>query len=188
MAVEPTGMLSKPLGHARTLLAACESFQGWVGVAAEDLGEPEGIAEALEHIHLVAFEDAAQGDQSEAAYRAARSVLRPLAVLALGSDFFGDVDAEPAGYFRHGGSIVFIFEHLADPGEAGLCEADAALTFSNAVGAILEEVEALSGTATYLHVTGHRKQFGPARWSGEDVKAGQLEVYQVSFEISWSEG
>jgi len=173
MAVAASGILSVPLDAMRTLIAATSAFQTWVGV--------ETAAAAKAFIHLIALNEAASLSQAE------REALRPVAVIGFGDDFHAAEDAEPGPYMRHGGQIEVVFEAVITAAYTD-DEADAVLEFANSVGAVVEEMESTSrGTGTYLHLVGYHKTAGPGRYSPEDIAAGELDIYQMSFLFDWDE-
>ncbi len=180
MTVSASGVLSKPLQHMADLLAACAAFQTWVGAA--------DAAAAAGSIHLVGYEDPKQADgQSDDEYRAARAEARPLAAVGFGGEFTAAPDAEPRAYYRHGGALEVRLQHMADVDDEDLAEGQALLTFANAIGAILEEIESTAGTGGHLTVVGYRISEGPARMDPLEVSAGELDVYQVTIEFDWDE-
>jgi len=181
MTVSASNIFSKPLDHMRTLLSHCESFQAWVGVTGDDLGEAAGIAAAAARIHLIEFAE------DPTATKAARAATRPLVVIGW-SGLTARPDREPAGYFHHEGDLLATFEQVEPAGDGISTQTDKWLTFANAVGSILEEAEGLSGTGTYLHLGGWRKGLGPGRVSETDEAGGELALYQVNIEFQWSEG
>ena len=181
MTVEAANIFSKPLVHLRTLLSHCESLQAWVGVVGDDLGEAAGIAAAAARIHLLEFsEDPTAGKATRAAYR-------PLVQIGW-SGLTAGAASEPANYFHHEGDLLACFEQVEPSGDGISTQTDKWLTFANAIGAILQEAEALSGTGTYLHLAGWRKSLGPGRVSETDEAGGELALYQVNIEFQWSEG
>ena len=162
------------------LLADCEAFQAWLGAA--------DAAAAAGSIHLAGYEDPKQADgQSDDAYRTARAATRPLAVVGFSGEFSGAPDAEPRGYYRHNGSLEVRLQHMADVDGEDLTEGQALLTFANAIGAILGEIESTAGTGGHLTVVGYRTSDGPRRMDPLEVSAGELDVYQVTIEFDWDE-
>lgn len=171
MTVDASGILSKPLEHTRLLLANCEAFQTWVGVAAGDLGTPTGVTEATEHIYLVAVNEAK--DDSKAV-RAAR---RPLAFVDFDDGADGTKDSEPVGWL-HSGSAIVAFEAVSD---AETTDADAVMTLTNNVGAILEEIEANE----FQNVNNWILQSAPARVDTADEGQGKLDRVQLVIQLMW---
>lgn len=119
MPVTPTGILSEPLATLRSAIAACPSFQSWVGAA--------DATAALDRIHLLVA-------PADGPY--------PFALID-----FGDVARERQAItsasrwkMRAGSDVLVWFK-----AEASGDEPDATFTFTNALGAILAELEAGAG-------------------------------------------
>ncbi len=182
MTVEPANIFSKPLVHLRTLLSNCESFQAWVGVTGDDLGQAAGIAAAEARIHLLEF------SENPTDTKATRAASRPLALIGWGSSASARPDSEPADYFHHEGDLTATFEQVEPSGAGISTQTDKWMTFANAIGAILEEAESLSGTGTYLHLSGWRKAKGPGRFNETVEAGGELALYQINIECEWTEG
>ena len=181
MTVTATNILSKPLDHLRTLLSHCKTLQAWVGVTGDDLGAAAGIAVAAARIHLIEF------SESPTATKVVRAAYRPLVQIGW-SGLTARPDSEPAEYFHHEGDLLACFEQVEPAGDGITTQTDIWLTFANTIGSILEEAESLSGTGTYLHLSGWRKGMGPGRVSEVCEAGGELALYQANFEFQWSEG
>jgi hypothetical protein len=161
MPVTPTGILSEPLATLRALLAACPAFQAWVGAASE--------AEALDRIHLLVA-------PAEGPY--------PLALID-----FGDVARErqaitnAAKWKMRAGSDLLLWLRSEASGD----EPDATFTFTNAVGAILEEMEARAGDYSkgYPGLTAIEMPVPPQRTEEED-RPSEGDVFEVCFSCTLS--
>jgi len=145
----PSGPISLPLDHMRTLLANLAAMQDWLDVGS--------AAEALNSIYLVAVDDPVDAP-----------IATPYAVVVQGERgcWSGRRTAGgAAARFAGSGVIDVLFQ--ADVA-ASLSYADAELTFTNSVGAILSEIDGVAGSNEYLNVTGMRVIWGPSR---EDIRA-----------------
>jgi len=170
----PTGILSLPLDHLKTLIATCESFQTWCGVAAEDVGTANGITEAKEHIYVPALNEAV-GTRED----------RPRVIVYTEPDVDGESEAAGASYFFHRGVAGAIFED--DAGVAGVADAVAIEDFTNNLGGVLEEMESLSGTGELLFMAEWHLAEGPARMHPDDVAGGELDLVQARINVRWQE-
>ena len=120
MPVTPTGILSEPLASLRDQLAACPAFQAWVGAVDTEA--------AKANVHLLVAPDEAGP--------------YPLAIID-----FGDTASERVTLLsgsrwalRSGSDLIILFRAEAT-GE----EPDATFTFTNALGAVMAEMEATAG-------------------------------------------
>lgn len=161
MAVTPTGMLSFPLANLRVALSACESFQEWVGVDQET--DPE--VAALDYIGLV--ERAASTGN--------------FAVVDDGDEFVCDA-LDTGSAFSDRGNLVLLFQGDVGSGDAN-SETDAQLTFTNAVGAIIEELWT-SVDRSVFSLDGLSKLWGPAR-AGDVERKGGADYVQMGFAVRW---
>ena len=145
----PAGPISKPLANMQTLLANLAACQTWLDVA--------DVTEALGKLYLVAADDPADDP-----------LPTPYAVVMQGERgcWAGRRTAGGAAA-RFAGSGVIDVLFVADVA-ASLSYADAELTFTNEVGAILSEIDGVAGSNEYLNVTGMRVLWGPTR---EDTRA-----------------
>jgi hypothetical protein len=162
VAETPTGPISLPLAHAETLLANCATFQSWVSAA--------NAAAAKAHIHLAAFAPSASSDD-------------PYAV-----GFHGDAGGESeviaggAGQtFVDRGEIGILFKAKTSEGYASDPE-NAELEFTNKTGAIKSEMEALSGSGTYLVL---RAINWEPPMAGNDNEVGEGPYFAQIFTLHW---
>jgi hypothetical protein len=161
MPVTPTGILSEPLATLRSLVSECPSFQTWVGAV--------DAATAAERIHLIV----APADGPF-----------PCALID-----FGDVARErqaitnAARWKMRAGSDLLLWFKAEASGE----EPDATFTFTNAVGAILEEMEARAGDYAkgFPGITVIEMPVPPVRTEEED-RASQGDVFEVCFSCNLS--
>lgn len=159
MPVVPTEMISLPLHYLRLMVADSATFRTWVGAADQ--------AEALARLYL----------NKETA------PIKPFGVTAWDSNWGREATSGGArNYFEQAGDLMLMFE---DDVAAGLSEADAYYTFTNTVGAILAEMEALAGTAGYLNITSITVENGPAR-PGSDEEQTIGDFYQVLYRIGFA--
>jgi len=158
MAVVPTEMISLPLHYLRLMPADSATFRTWVGAADQ--------AEALARVYV----------NREA------SPVRPFAVAAWATNWGREATSGGGrNYFEQVGDLMLMFE---DDIAAGLDEADAYYTFTNTVGAILAEIEALAGQAGYLNIVSIAVENGPAR-PGSDEKQTTDDFYQALYRIGF---
>lgn len=78
-------------------------------------------------------------------------------------------------YFSMDPSINFIFQA---PITDNLSRMDARYEFTNPMGAIIDEMAALAGTAGYFNVTGWDPLNGPQRPTDEERKSSGYDYYQ----------
>lgn len=122
MSVTPADIISLPLKYLRDTIAASATFQSWVGAA--------NAAAALAYVHAVVATDGTP----------------PFVVVDWGNyrrvkDSFG----EHHNYRTEGDLRVVVRGPIAHADDA-----DAAFEFFNKLGAIIGEMEEISGTAGYL--------------------------------------
>ena len=155
MAVSPTGPLSLPLGHLKTLLGASGTFASWIGSS---------------HVRFVEVTAAEDKD------------LRPWALIDQGADWERTKFAADAGRLRGGGSLML--RVLADvPAEHADDAGDAQFWFTNQLGAIVQEIEELAGSDAYLNVTGIN--LVELERADETVANTEGDYLTALFEVSW---
>jgi len=160
MAVAPTGMLSLPLSYLRAAISASSNFQTLVGAA--------NAAAALAYIHVAEYESDTPAP--------------PFAVVAWGDD--AQVEATSGGTrdrFTRTGSLIVILRTAVD---ADHSSQDAAYTFLNVAGAILNDVMALSGTAGYPSIKTISPLLPPSR-PHEDEKASYGDFFEAAWRIEY---
>lgn len=159
MSQTPTGMLSLPPANLRTALSRCTTFQTWTGAANE--------TEALEKIGLVE--------------RAAAT--SNFAVVDDG-DAFNFERIDTGATFDENGSVILWFQGDVSSEDAG-SETDAQLAFTNAVGAILEElIEYCGNHSDVFNIAGGSKLWGPSRTNAEE-RTESRDYMQIGFLIKW---
>ena len=180
MSVTPSGSISLPLENLAVLLAACPAFQAWVNAP--------NAQRARNSIYLVA--------------RPAGSAVRPFALIhqtgAARSWAATRIADGAAGMYTKAGALGIFFEAGVSPEyQPDEREADAELEFTNAVGAIIDGLLDLAGTAGYIAIRDVRKAVGPVRASSIEentIDAAQPDsmqeqsngcYYQIAFEITW---
>lgn len=156
MTVTPTGMLSEPLSNLRAALSQCAAFRTWVGA--------DTPTEALDSVALI------EGS----------GLTRPFAVIDHG-DMWEARRLDGGGTFHDQGTLFLLFEEdVAEDNQNS--EADAVLSMSNTVGAILEELWTLSpgvfDTRSIALVS------GPLRSDDKERKQGE-DYVQMIFQVRW---
>jgi len=185
MTVTPTNLFSVPLTRMQTLLAAVAAFQTWVGA--------DDAAEAAEAIHLVDFDEPDRASMTDAEYRAARALQRPLAIVGFEPGMEASEDSADPVYMYHAGSLTVLLEEIAQnengvaTGDNPVTDRDAIVHLMNVAGAILEGIEAANGRDGYLKVIGWTHTEGPGRMHPDDVAAGELDIATVKMQIRWAE-
>lgn len=163
MAVIPTGVLSEPLALAQTLVASTPAFQAWVGA--------ENTAGALASVPLVGV------DGPEVAPS------RPFCMIAQsGEHEMTGVDSGPN--FDAAGGLLLCFE--ADTAEEYRDSySDSELSFTNAIGAILQGMWSLSrGPGGHLWMNRLTLMDGPSRSGPVERKKGE-DYQQVWYRLSY---
>jgi hypothetical protein len=159
--VEPAGLFSLPMKYLRDALAQSSNFQAWV--------EADNATEALESIHLVKISGS--------------SYTRPFALIDFGEDY--DRFREAGGNVSHfvpSGSLLLMFEmDVASENEDSW--QDACLAFTNTVGAIIADIEALSGQAGYLNIK--HWELKKLQRSLEDEEITEGDYYMMIIEAEW---
>lgn len=159
MTVTPSGILSEPLANLRAALSQCAAFQTWAGAA--------NATEALESIALVEKDD----------------LTRPFAVVDDG-DAYSNERLDSAGTFRDQGSLFLLFEDAVAE-ENAASESDAILAFTNAIGAILEDLWEI--TPGVFDMRSLSKVFGPTR-SDDKERVQGADYVQIAFRVQWGNG
>lgn len=164
-AVTPAASVSLPLGNLRDLLQDCVSFQTWVGAL--------DAASAAANIYLVALSEPV-ADKRPFALIAQRepAVVESLAIAGGAGQQFND-----------NGQLELLFEATVDPADAG-DHAAAELRFTNAVGAIVDEMKSLAGTDGYVQLRSVGVLRGPAR-AHPNERDSEGDYYQVQFAVAW---
>lgn len=162
MPVAPSGHLSLPLSYLRATVAGSASFRVWVGVDADD------AAGALARVYP---------------FQTGAATVRPFAVVEWARSYTRKRRAGGSrNWFEASGALLLTFRETlteADPADAGFA-------FGNQVGAIIEEMEELAGTAGYLDIQESRLVEGPWRPEEDEVKAIGYDFFQCSWEVEFS--
>ena len=164
---EPAGRLSLVLENLEVTIAGSTTFRE--GVGATTGTEEENIAAAKLRIYE---SEAAAGDWE-----------RPYAWIDHKENWEAEKRGKPNA-FGHRGELVVGFE-------ADYLSSDSVKTalykFTNKVGAIMEEMELLSGVYPYLTITEVRIEEGPSRNAPEERTAGDAKeyFYQIVYGIGW---
>ena len=170
MAVSPTGPISKPVYNLQTLLANSAAFQTWVGATGT---AEEKVTAARARIYIAAKPGA--------------DVLRPHALIWVGDEWDSAVSSGGAvQHFLDRGTLYMDFIDDVDEDDKD-DHGDALLAFTNNVGAVIGEIEALAGSNGYLVVNRISKRMGPVRASVvEEDSLG--DYYFFSFDVGWGVG
>lgn len=156
MTVTPSGILSEPMANLRAALSQCDAFQTWV--------DANDATAALSSIGLVEKAD----------------LTRPFAVIDHG-ETWETRRLDGGGTYHDNGSLFVLFEEdVAEDNQSS--EADAVLAFSNTIGAILEDLWAVSpgvfDTRSISLVS------GPLRSDDKERKQGE-DYVQIIFQVRW---
>ena len=158
----PSGFLSTVLAEAQLSVASSAAFQTWVGAT----GTPaEKLAAAKARVGIVAIDEA--------------SIERPCAVV----DFAASWRRAPVGggarnWFETTGDVALLL--MGPDVAAGASEQNAGLTFLNSVGAILAEMEALTGTAGCLSFSSISRE-GPVTRTPLDERKSLGDWFEAIF-------
>jgi hypothetical protein len=150
------------------MVANSSNFQTWTGTA--------NATDAMTYVH----------------YNLATTFDKPYAVTQWAENFRRIKHAGGSrNRYRTEGDLILMFrDSITETNEA-----DEAKTFMNTVGAIIEDMEAISGTATGLDVQEYALEDGPWRPEEDEVKSledgsGNLigDYYHVAFRIIYNSG
>lgn len=145
MPVTPTGPLSEPLEYLRASLAASATFQTLVGAA--------NATEALDAIYYHAPPPPADGSEYTPEYL---SAFRPCAVVSYPESGIGEsshvATGSGFGFTRSGRVIVQLWGNATLDEDGKYDPSTDALTWGNAVGGIISDIEAVAGVAGYLAI------------------------------------
>lgn len=166
MAIAGTGLMGAPMETLRTALSELSAVQTWMGAA--------DAAAALARIHVHQFDDP-YDDPGDETKRALGAAARPLILL---SQY--ELSAEGAGesYWGKTGTIEIDFEEMAqnasgvETSSNAVETSDACMHLVNAVGAILEALEAAIETGGTLHAGAWSIHTQAGRIAPADRKAG----------------
>ena len=149
-------MLSLPIDYLRNTIASSSSFQTWTGTASEALAKPR--------VH-VSFAD--------------NTATLPLTVVYWAPQYQRIRHAsDNRSYFSGAGALRLLFRDAVTETD----ETEAAYDFMNEVGAVLADMEAVSGSPTYLDITSIILIEGPAR--PEESERDTLgDFYAVMFNV-----
>lgn len=155
MPVTPTGPLSGPLEHARTLLANCPTWQAWTATA--------NPSAAAAKVHLVG-QEAPSGGWTKANLQAAR----PWAIIDLdpGTEAF-----KATAFNRHRSGRILVGFEREIPAEYASSYPDAQIDFQNGLGAIVQEMFGLvTGDGAYLRVKNITLVEGPTMLDDDAIE------------------
>lgn len=157
---DPTDQASLPLHYLRLTLAGSVTFQDWVGAANAD--------EALEWIYAVQT----------------TVFTKPFAIVDWAENWQRNRNAGGArNYFITQGDLILQFRADVDPDHT---EIQAAYAFMNKMGAITNEMEALSGRAGYLNIKTFALMSGPSRPYNIE-KNTYSDFYQTLYRIAYDQ-
>jgi len=162
MAVSPSGLFSLPVDYLRKTIAGSSTFRTLTGAA--------DAAAALAFAHAFEVTGASLDDPF-------------FAVVEYGTDWARNRHAGGTNNFfeQESGLHVWFHQTIAQADEV-----DAMLAFTNSIGAILSEMEQLSGTAGYLDIRATRLIEGPFR-PEEDEAASQTygDFFRILFAVEY---
>lgn len=173
MAVTPSGELSLCLDNLRNLVAASAAFQAAVGVDEES--DPAAAAKAFVHVGGVEQDpDDAGADQP------------PLAIVR---HLTGqEMERETTTSWSSGGPFRLTFLLPAPTDESGdlLGFEEAYVTFTNAIGAVRDEMRVLAqgdcGGGLYLNVRGFRLvELGEIEPDGDQGRKSWVAEFQIDY-------
>jgi hypothetical protein len=163
----PTGPIAAPVYHMRVLLSRSATLQAWLGATGGT--DDERAASCLGLIHRLL---------------APAGTARPLCYVTNWTPFSARAEAGGGGFaYEHTGAVLACFEDDVDPDDAD-DHGDAFDAFSNQVGAVLLEVEALAGSGTYLAVEDFDLIWPPRRAAPED-RAGGRDFFEAGITARW---
>jgi hypothetical protein len=163
--VDPSGAISLPLSHFRTLLSNSSNFQSWVGAA--------DATEALNSIYLVAIDEPIASKRPFALVRQTQPGSVRHEAIAGGS----------VQQFLDSGALEVLFEAAVASGNAA-SHVDAEMAFTNDIGAFFSDMEALAGSGAYLTMTAWNIAAGPAR-AHPDESESEGDYYQMLIRVEW---
>ena len=140
MVVAASNILSLPISYLKATVAASSTFQTWCGTSAG--------AATLARVHVG---------------RATAASTLPLAAVGFASDFRRT--SETPGFFDTEGALELLFR---DDFSSALNESDAAFTFLNTLGGVMQDMEALNATAGYLSMMSWTIAEGPYRTNTDE--------------------
>ena len=153
MSISPTGMLSVPSQAAKTVLQNCVSWQTWLGCEKAD--DPTVIAG--EHVSFVEIEEVEENF--------------PSILVSLPRTFHADLLDEVT--VKDNGSIKMLFKAVVPEEYKG--DSDAAIWFSNNVGAVMEEFATIAFAQGWLvRGVSYDESDGPTRAHGPEETAIDL--------------
>lgn len=176
MPVTASSILAEPAETLRTMLADCAALRTWFGAA--------DAAEAKLRIHVGGVpEPVADEGFTQAQLESAR----PLALIHIeprgGGAAFKAYAGGSRNFFRASGVLSLIFEADIDSANVGNPQ-DAYLEFINAVGAVIDDLQTLAGSSTYLDIRAIDIAEGPWRVP-EDENAGGGDYFFVALSVAW---
>lgn len=162
---DPSGVLSAPLDALATLVSESSTFQEWV--------EEDDAEGALEHIHI----DAVTGTEiTDVSMDERKTIIRPFALVCF--DRLGDNLLS-----NFSGSLLLCFEANIDPDEESY--RDNSYSFTNKVGAIIEEIRALSYGSGYLLIRTISSVARHARSTPNDTEGDYFQQwYRITYGLS----
>lgn len=169
MAVTPSGRISGLVRGMRDLIAACDTFQSWCGIDADDV---DAVDQAKARVY--------EWEVTEA------NAMRPFALVLLGEQQLQQSIARTGGsgtVFRFADSIGVVFE-AEIPADYAAAGADGWFWFCNNVGAIEREMESLVNTDAHPGlINAKRRVYGPAR-AGNTEKRSRGDIMQIAYEFN----
>ena len=170
MATDPAGEYSLPLHYLRETLAASSSFQTWIGTTGTSA---EKLAAARLRIH----------------YYGTESATRPFAVVSFAESFSRYMISGGARHFFATSSNPIRLTFDADIAVADVdALSEALFKFTNQIGAIFTNMEALAGTAGYLAFTEYTID-NPTRCKIDQREANDsaMDIWQIDTTVTVEE-
>jgi len=167
MSVAASGWLSESLTAAKELLVSLTAWQTLCG----------GAAGAAAKTHI------AEMDQ-EALDEAAREAMRPLAVISLADSEVLERSAHPNTWEQ---TQTFVVRFRIPPDPAAVGRSEQYLSFTNAVGGVIDELRTTSGVGG-LNVTQIQRTTPPQRLEAADIAAGEIDEFVIEYELTATSG
>ncbi len=164
MAVTPAGLFSLPVDFMRKTIAGSSSFRTLVGAA--------NATAALAFVHAFS----ASGSQLAASF---------FAVVEFGEDWARTMHAGGSNNFfeSESSSLQVLFHQKVTKAD----DVDAAYEFTNDIGAIISDMEQLSGTAGFLDIQETRLIEGPYRPEEDEARSQTNgDFYRILLRVDYA--
>jgi len=174
MAVVPSGSISLPQHHLKTMLANCAAFQTWTSTV--------DVAAALEKIYINGWPEPA--NNAEYYSLAEHTAYRPCAkIFFKRSAYRADSVGVSFGFANSGELLLQLVQTAPEVTNDNFPTSDAETIWENSLGAILDELWALPVTSGYLAIA---KIADVVKWCGHPDDAATEGVCQgADATIEW---